>query len=143
VFDKDARTWRPARFGDVLILVRRRRVLFEEIIRELKRRNVPVAGADRLTLSGHIAFDDLMALARFVQFPDDDLTLAGLLKTPFCGLADDDLYALARDRRPDSLWTVLQRRADEQPAWTAALAFLRTARELSRRHAPFDFYAGC
>ncbi|MBI5942213.1 MAG: double-strand break repair helicase AddA [Caulobacterales bacterium] len=141
VFDKDARQWRPARFGDVLILVRRRRVLFEEIIRELKKAMVPVAGADRLTLSGHIAFDDLMALARFVQHPDDDLTLAGLLKTPFCGLADDDIYALAKDRKPDSLWTVLQQRADERPAWTAALAFLRTARDLARRHAPFDFYA--
>lgn len=141
VFDKDARQWRPAHFGDVLILVRRRRVLFEEIIRELKRRNVPVAGADRLTLSGHIAFDDLMALARFVQFPDDDLTLAGLLKTPFCGLDDEDVYALAKGRKPDSVWTVLQRRAEERPAWTAALAFLRTALDLARRYPPFDFYA--
>ncbi|MDP1739209.1 MAG: double-strand break repair helicase AddA [Caulobacter sp.] len=148
VFDKDLigpdgkkGQWRPARFGDVLILVRRRRVLFEEIIRELKKTQVPVAGADRLTLSGHIAFDDLMALARFVQYPDDDLTLAGLLKTPFCGLPDDDIYALARDRKPDSLWTVLQQRAAEQPAWTAALAFLHAARDLARRHAPFDFYA--
>ncbi|MFZ4605300.1 MAG: double-strand break repair helicase AddA [Caulobacter sp.] len=148
VFDKDLRRpdggrgdWRPAHFGDVLILVRRRRVLFEEIIRELKKNQVPVAGADRLTLSGHIAFDDLMALARFVQFPDDDLTLAGLLKTPFCGLADDDVYALARDRKPDSVWTVLQRRADERPAWRAALDFLLTARDMARRHAPFDFYA--
>ena len=148
VFDKDLvgpdgkkGEWRPARFGDVLILVRRRRVLFEEIIRELKKTQAPVAGADRLTLSGHIAFDDLMALARFVQYPDDDLTLAGVLKTPFCGLADDDIYALAKDRKPDSLWTVLQRRAGDQPAWSAALAFLETARALARRHAPFDFYA--
>lgn len=141
VFDKDARQWRPARFGDVLILVRRRRVLFEEIIRELKKTQVPVAGADRLTLSGHIAFDDLMALARFVQYPDDDLTLAGLLKTPFCGLADDDVHALARDRKPDSLWAALQRRAEERPAWSAALSFLHTARDLARGRPPFDFYA--
>ncbi|MDO9172715.1 MAG: UvrD-helicase domain-containing protein, partial [bacterium] len=148
VFDKDLRRpdgghgdWRPAHFGDVLILVRRRRVLFEEIIRELKRRGVPVAGADRLTLSAHIAFDDLMAVARFVLFPDDDLTLAALLKTPFCGLGDEDIYALARERKPDSLWTALQRRADERPAWAAALAVLRTVRTLAATRTPFDFYA--
>jgi len=141
VFDKETREWRPAGFGDVLVLVRRRRVLFEEIIRELKRRKVPVAGADRLTLSAHIAFDDLMALARFVLFPSDDLTLAALLKTPFCGLADDDVYALARDRRPDSLWTVLRRRAAERPGWTAALEVLETAQALARDRTPFDFYA--
>jgi ATP-dependent helicase/nuclease subunit A len=48
---------------------------------------VPVAGADRLSLSAHIAFDDLLALGRFCLFPDDDLTLAALLKSPFCGLS--------------------------------------------------------
>lgn len=140
VFDKQTRTWRPAGFGDVLVLVRRRKVLFEEIIRELKRRGVPVAGADRLTLSAHIAFDDLMALARFIQFPDDDLTLAALLKTPFCGLADEDIYALAKDRRPDSLWTVLRRRAGEQPGWADALTFLDTARDLAGTRSPFDLF---
>jgi ATP-dependent helicase/nuclease subunit A len=140
VFDKETRSWRPAGYGDVLVLVRRRKVLFEEIIRELKRDGVPVAGADRLTLSAHIAFDDLMALARFIQFPDDDLTLAGLLKSPFCGLVDDDIYALAKDRKPDSLWTVLRRRAPEQPAWAAALAFLDTVRDLARTGSPFDLF---
>ncbi|MES2034960.1 MAG: UvrD-helicase domain-containing protein, partial [Pseudomonadota bacterium] len=141
IFDKEAREWRPAGYGDVLILVRRRRVLFEEIIRELKRRGVPVAGADRLTLSAHIAFDDLMALARFVLYPDDDLTLAALLKTPFCGLADADVYALAKDRKPETLWSVLRRRAAEQARWSGALAFLEVARTLARLHTPFDFYA--
>ena len=140
VFDKETRSWRPAGYGDVLVLVRRRKVLFEEIIRELKRSGVPVAGADRLTLSAHIAFDDLMALARFIQFPDDDLTLAALLKSPFCGLADEDIYALARGRKPDSLWTVLRRRAEEQADWGDALAFLDKARDLARARAPFDLF---
>ena len=41
-------------------------VKFEEIIRALKSAGVPVAGADRLKLSSHIVFDDLIAMARFV-----------------------------------------------------------------------------
>ena len=141
VFDKETRKWRPAHYGDVIVLVRRRKVLFEEIIRALKQGGLPVAGADRLTLSAHIAFDDLMALARFVQFPDDDLTLAALLKTPFCGLGDDDIYALAKGRSPDSLWTALRRRADERPEWRAALDILDCARDLAPGRAPFDFYS--
>ena len=104
VFDKEQRRWRPAHAGDVLILVRRRKVLFEEILRALKRSGVPVAGADRLGLSQHIVFDDLLALARFIQFPDDDLSLAGLLKSPLCGLGEDSLFDLAH-RREASLWT--------------------------------------
>ena len=140
VFDKDAKEWRPARYGDVLILVRRRKVLFEEILRELKQRGVPVAGADRLSLSAHIAFDDLIALARFTLFPQDDLTLAALLKSPFCGLDDDDIFALAWGRGKTTLWTVLCERAAERPSWTEALARLETFRVLARSHKPFDFY---
>ncbi|MDB5457107.1 MAG: double-strand break repair helicase AddA, partial [Caulobacter sp.] len=140
VFDKDTRVWRPAHFGDVLILVRRRRALFEEILRALKRRGVPVAGADRLSLSAHIAFDDLLALGRFVLFSDDDLTLAALLKSPFCGLVDDDVYALAKGRT-QTLWRVLAARAGERPAWSEAFSLLRWALDEARRRPPFEFYA--
>jgi len=140
VFDKETRGWRGAHYGDVLILVRRRRALFEEILRALKRRGVPVAGADRLSLSAHIAFDDLMALARFIQFEDDDLTLAALLKAPFLGLGEDDLFRLAHGRK-GSLWRALQARADERPPWAEAVAFLRRCRAEGRSRRPFDFFS--
>lgn len=140
VFDKEARQWRPAHPGDILVLVRRRKALFEEVLRALKRRGVPVAGADRLSLSAHIVFDDLLALGRFCLFPDDDLTLAALLKSPFCGLSDDDLYALAKGR-PGTLWKAVNERAAEQPRWSAARDLLRWALAESRRKQPFEFYA--
>jgi ATP-dependent helicase/nuclease subunit A len=140
VFDKETRQWRPAHPGDILVLVRRRKALFEEVLRALKRRGVPVAGADRLSLSAHIVFDDLLALGRFCLFPDDDLTLAALLKSPFCGLSDDDLYVLAKGRG-GTLWRTLDQRAVEHPKWTAAHALLRWALAESRRKQPFEFYA--
>ena len=141
IFDKEIGRHRAAHAGDILVLVRRRRVLFEEILRALKRRGVPVAGADRLSLSSHIAFEDLLALGRFILFPDDDLTLAALLKTPFCGLSDDDVYALAKGRRA-TLWAELRRRAEERPAWTAAKTVLDWALAEGRRRQPFEFFAG-
>jgi ATP-dependent helicase/nuclease subunit A len=140
VFDKDRRAWRPAHAADVLILVRRRKVLFEEILRALKRRGLPVAGADRLSLSEHILFDDLTALARFIQFPDDDLTLAALLKSPLCGLDEDSLFALAYGRKT-SLWSALAARAGERDDWRATHGFLIRARSEARAQRPFDFYS--
>lgn len=141
VFDKELGRHRAAHAGDILVLVRRRKVLFEEIIRALKRRGVPVAGADRLSLSSHIAFEDLLALGRFVLFADDDLTLAALLKSPFCGLSDDDIYALAKGRKA-TLWTELQRRAEERAEWAVARDVLDWALIEGRRRQPFEFYAG-
>ena len=132
--------WRPAHAGDVLILVRRRRALFEDILRALKRKGLPVAGADRLSLSGHILFDDLLALARFVQFAEDDLTLAALLKSPLCGVDEDSLFALAHGRS-GSLWSALDRRASERADWTFAYGILARARREGRARRPFDFFS--
>jgi len=133
--------WRPATAGDVLILVRRRKALFEDILRALKRRGIPVAGADRLALSEHIAFDDLLALARFVRFPRDELTLAALLRSPFCDVSDDSLYDLAHGRGRENLWARLRRRADERDEWRAARDFLQAALDEAQVRRPFEFYA--
>ena len=139
VRDRGTHTLRPCGAGDVLILVRRRGVLFHEIIRALKREGVAVAGADRLKLSEHGVFADLQALGRFARFPSDDLTLAALLRSPFCDLDEESLFDLAHGRR-GSLWDDLNARADERPAWRAATDFLAWALAEADRSAPFDFY---
>ena len=138
VSDRDG--WRPARWGDVLILVRKRGGLFEEILRALKHAKVPVAGADRLALSEHIVFDDLVALARFVLFPADDLTLAALLRSPFCDVEDESLYRLAKDRQ-GSLWRTLLDRADQTPEWRGAADFLTAVIAEARERRPFELYS--
>jgi ATP-dependent helicase/nuclease subunit A len=119
VHDRESGVMRPCAFGDVLILVRRRSALFHEIIRALKREGVPVAGADRLRLSEHGVFADLVALARFARFPGDDLTLAALLRGPFCDLDEEALFDLAHGRE-GSLWAALNRRAPERVPWAEA-----------------------
>jgi ATP-dependent helicase/nuclease subunit A len=69
-------TGRPITPADVMILVRNRRPFADPMIRALKAQDIPVAGADRLVLTEHIAVMDLMALARFCLLPEDDLNLA-------------------------------------------------------------------
>ena len=119
---------------DVLILVRRRGAQFEAIIRALKKENIPVAGADRLVLTEHIAVMDLMALADSVLLPQDDLALATALKSPLFGLDDDALFKLAWDRK-GSLDAAL--RAQQPELANDFDAIRERARELS----PFAFYA--
>ena len=135
------RRWqkRPVRADDILILVRKRGTLFESIIKALKRKKLPVAGADRLVLLDHIGVQDCLNLIRFALFPSDDLTLAEILRGPFCGLVDDDneLFVLAHDRkRGTSLWDRLQ--ASTEPRFAPARDFC--ADLLAHVHLPaFDF----
>ena len=145
VHDRKSGDLRPTGYGDFLILVRRRDATFEEILRALKSAGVPVAGADRLKLSSHIVFDDLIALARFALFPDDELSLAGVLRSPFCDIPDfgppDSLYELAGREKRGDLWRELQARAVEHPSWTRARDLLAAAIE-ARDRDPFRFFSG-
>ena len=84
--------------GDILILIAKRGQIQEIIINELKRSGIPVAGADRLLLTEHLAVRDLIALGHSLLLPEDDLNLACVLKSPLLGLDDDQLFELAYDR---------------------------------------------
>jgi len=72
------------------------------LLRALKKRDVPVAGADRLKLGENIAILDLVALAQFAIMPEDDHALACILKSPLLTLPldEDELIEIAvRQRR--------------------------------------------
>ncbi|MBB5660750.1 double-strand break repair helicase AddA [Brevundimonas halotolerans] len=138
VHDKKAGL-RPMDWGDVLILVRKRGPMFEEVLRALKQRGVPVAGADRLTLSAHPVFQDLLALGRVALQPADGLTLAGVLRSPLCDLSEDALFDLAHGRE-GSLWGVLNARAGQDPTLAEARDLIADFREAARVMTPFDLY---
>src|SRR5690606_5933000 len=91
--------------GDVMILVRNRTGFVELMVRALKRRNIPVAGIDRMQLLQQIAVQDIMAFADFLLLPEDDLNLAALLRSPLVGLSEDELFELCIDRNHQSLWS--------------------------------------
>jgi ATP-dependent helicase/nuclease subunit A len=129
---------RPPTAGDILILVRKRGVFFEAIIRALKAQGVNVAGADRLDIARHIAVDDLVALGVAMRAPMDDLTLACVLKSPLIGFDDDDLIALAPGRS-GSLHEALAR--SPAPRHRTAAAQLARWRVDAASLAPFDFYS--
>jgi ATP-dependent helicase/nuclease subunit A len=97
---------RAVNAGDILILVRSRKPLVLPLIRALERRDVPVAGLDRLTLSEHLAVRDLLALMRVVINPADDLSLAQVLRSPLIGMSDEALCTLCVGRS-GPLWSVL------------------------------------
>ncbi len=99
---------RPIEPKDIMILVSKRTQIVPEIVRALKERDIPVAGIDRLDLSGHIAIQDLLTVAEFVLLPEDDLNLAALLKSPLIRLTEDDLMKLCVNRGNKTVWEQVQ-----------------------------------
>jgi ATP-dependent helicase/nuclease subunit A len=131
--------------GDVMILVRKRGPFVEALNRELKEVDIPAAGSDRLVLTDHIAVQDLAALGRFLLLPEDDLSLACVLKSPLFDLTDDDLLEVARETpekvRPGTLWQMLVKRSDTSDKWKAVRAKLEDWRARADFVPPYEFYA--
>jgi len=124
---------RPIHYGDVLILVQRRSQLFHEIIRACKSLALPIAGADRLKLGGELAVKDLTALLSFLDTPEDDLSLAAVLRSPLCGWSETDLFRLAHSRR-GYLWEALR----DHPDHANTLEFLDDMRGQADFLRPYD-----
>lgn len=133
-------TGKPIRPGDIMVLVRRRNAFVDTLIRMLKEKLIPVAGSDRLVLTEHIAVMDLMAAGAFALLPEDDLTLATLLRSPLCGLSEHELFDLAFGRE-GTLWNALRGKIGRSPRLDTAHAFLAGLLARADFDTPFAFYA--
>ncbi len=123
--------------GDIMILVQRRGTFADAMLRALKRHDVAVAGADRLVLTEHIAVQDCMKLAQFLLLPQDDLTLAEVLKSPFIGITEDALFELAYGRDKETLWHRLR----DNSKYAEAFEFLSNLLAATDYMPPYELFA--
>ena len=143
--------FRPARWSDILVLVRNRTTFMDAIITAMKQAGVPVAGADRLKVTDHIAVQDLMALGRFLGNRADDLSLACVLKSPLlrrddgAPFTDEDIMAFrlgdGEEGAARSLWAQMRRARAQGAPCAEALRRLDEWWAEAGRLEPFDFYA--
>lgn len=122
--------------GDIMILVRTRTAIVNQLVRALKTNNIPVSGHDRMILNQQLAVQDLLALAEFTLLPHDDLTLACLLKSPLIGLSEDDLFDLAIERDKEPLWDRLKASPHKN-----VVEYLQNFISSSKRARPYEFFA--
>lgn len=136
---------RPINPADILILVRRRSEFVDDMVRALKKRDIPVAGADRMSLRAQIAVMDLVALGESLLFPKDDYKLASVLKCPLIGMNDQQLEDLAVGRSGD-LWSALTAKAAAAPAeekniYREAFDYLSKLKATFNTERPYEFYS--
>ena len=134
---------RPVNPADIMILVRRRSAFVDHMVRALKKRDIPVAGADRMSLREQIVVMDLVALGEVLLFPKDDYKLASVLKSPLVGMTDQQLEDLAVGRGAD-LWSALKEKAaDEKSAgiYKSAFEYLSRLQERLTAERPYEFYS--
>ncbi len=97
-------------YGDMLVLCRNRTriAVYEQALRESRIPFVP-AGRGQLALSREV--QDILALLRWLCFPEDDLALATVLRSPLLRVSEEGLQAALGTRAAArcSLWRILRR----------------------------------
>jgi len=123
-----AQAARPLRYGDVMLLVRKRAHVhaYEQALREA---GIPYLGADRGTLLHSLEVDDMVRLLETLIAPYNNLALAQVLRSPLFACSDEDLIGLAHGQRGAWFERLLQTEAP------AATPLRRAADALGRWHA--------
>ena len=105
---------RPLRHGDILLLLRSRTHIgaYEQALREA---NIPYLGAERGTLLESLEVNDMINLLQWLNMPHDNLTLAGVLRSPLFAATDTDLIRLAQAGRSPWFERLEMVAVEEQP----------------------------
>ncbi len=83
--------WRPARWGDVAVLLPARTSL-RQLEQALESADVPYRAETSSLVYGTGEVRDLLMVARAVDDPTDSLAVVAALRAPAFGCGDDDLY---------------------------------------------------
>jgi ATP-dependent helicase/nuclease subunit A len=98
IISKKITSWaqdRSVNYGDVMILLRTRtNGFFDELVKNFHRHQIPFTSISRVRFSESLLIQDLLAAARFVLLPQDDLNLACLLKSPIFDFSEDELLKI-------------------------------------------------
>jgi ATP-dependent helicase/nuclease subunit A len=133
---------RPLKFGDIMVLVRKRDRFLTAFTRTMKDAGLAIAGADRFVMTDHIAVEDLLALGRIVLLPEDDLSLACVLKSVFFNVDEEMLFAFSHGREKLSLYDQIIKLSKDGSAHAAKiLKELDTIFNIGRALSVYDFYA--
>ncbi|HXW33018.1 MAG TPA: UvrD-helicase domain-containing protein, partial [Acidimicrobiales bacterium] len=111
--DAGNHTWRPARLGDITILVPARTSLpfLEDALENV---GIPFRTESSSLVYGSRAIRDLLMVLRAVDDPTNYLHIVSALRTPLMGCGDDELFLFKWERR--GRWSHLADQPDSVPA---------------------------
>lgn len=98
---------RPVRFGDIAILIRSR-INLGDLELALIKEGIPYAVAAGVGYFQSQSILDLYNYLRFLVDRANDLSLFGILRSPFFALSDSEIFEMSNGRGAQSLWDVLR-----------------------------------
>ena len=135
--------------SDIMVLVQQRNPMASPLVTALKRRNIDVAGSDRIVLPNFPAIRDLLNLTRWCLNPADDYSLCCVLRSPAFHMNQADIFNLCKEKntinnerrhtnKDATPITVFEVLAEQFPNIHEQLVRIK---DLSNGAAPYTFYS--
>lgn len=94
--------------SDIMVLVQKRGAFVDLLSNALKKRNIDIAGNDRVNLPEFSAIKDFLYIVRFCDDQTDDYSLCCVLKSPFYQLKERDIFNLCKTKNTSKNTTVFE-----------------------------------
>ncbi|WP_342552113.1 helicase-exonuclease AddAB subunit AddA [Paenibacillus sp. FSL R7-0652] len=91
VYDKTLQTMRPARYGDIVILLRSTLMWAPLMIEEFRQQGIPAGGEQSKGYFQATEVEIMLSLLQLVDNPRQDIPLASVLRSPIVGLDEEEL----------------------------------------------------
>lgn len=115
IYDKGLKIMRPVIYGDIVILLRSARIWTPLIIEELRMEGIPAYGDLNKGYFEATEVEIALSLLKIVDNPQQDIPLAGVLRSPVVGLTEEEL-AKVRMYSHGSFYRAVQMAANMQDA---------------------------
>lgn len=113
IYDKGLKIMRPVIYSDIVILLRSARIWTPLIIEELRMEGIPAYGDLNKGYFEATEVEIALSLLKIVDNPQQDIPLAGVLRSPVVGLTEEEL-ATVRMCSHGSFYQAVQLAADMQ-----------------------------
>lgn len=91
VYDKALQSMRPARYGDIVILLRSALMWAPLMIEEFRQQGIPAGGEQSKGYFQATEVEVMLSLLQIVDNPRQDIPLASVLRSPIVGLDEEEL----------------------------------------------------
>lgn len=107
IYDRDAKTTRPMRYGDITLLTptKTNNLIITD---ELRRLDIPVVVNDAQSYFKTTEIQIMMSLLKIIDNPYQDIPLAAVLRSPIVGLNENELALLRINQRTGDYFQAVQ-----------------------------------
>ncbi|WP_339236041.1 helicase-exonuclease AddAB subunit AddA [Paenibacillus sp. FSL R5-0517] len=113
VYDKALQTMRPARYGDMVILLRSTLMWAPLMIEEFRQQGIPAGGEQSKGYFQATEVEIMMSMLQLVDNPRQDIPLASVLRSPIVGLDEEELAQIRLGDKRQSFYDAVITAAGE------------------------------